>query len=247
MKLLDNPRSALDDVDTLAYDRQGSSPWLAASGSILYDDVAPTTQLVVDGQWAVTAALVDELFVDLHRDVLIRPEPARWGAALGRLQQPEILNIPRAITEATVTVFAAEVASWLDQVNQRLTEVELLPDGWDDEGGPAPSQEIVGAAYTMLSHLQIGTHGPPRDTGSIGLWDHIDMPVPDVCPISGGTIQLEWRSPKRYLEITFLDERTVIILRREDGEYHVKRHSVTDVEAIRKRLDWFVQPSECSE
>lgn len=116
---------------------------------------------------------------------------------------------------------------WLVRALNRLESVAALPPGWDGEGGPPPNAQIVASAGSLLRYLQRG-----------------DVPLPFICPIAGGTLQMEWSFAGRGVELEFLDQQTIAFLRVdntttersiESGEY-----PVSDINRSRELLDWLV-------
>lgn len=125
----------------------------------------------------------------------------------------------------TVPGVRANGRDWLLQALNRLDSVAGLPSGWDGEGGPPLNPEIVASAATLLQYLQ-------RD----------DVPLPFICPIAGGSLQMEWSSEGKQVELELVDQQTMAFLRVanpttgeaiECGEY-----PVSDVNRSRALLDW---------
>jgi hypothetical protein len=132
---------------------------------------------------------------------------------------------PEVVTLITVPGVRANGRDWLIQALNRLESAAALPSGWDGEGAPPPDPQIVTSAARVLQYLQ-------RD----------DVPVPFICPIAGGGIQIEWSSPERHIELELVDHQTVAFLQAENtttgetiesGEY-----PVSDVRRSRELLDW---------
>lgn len=159
-------------------------------------------------------------FPDLARIVTFIT--GRRGRSVERPAIPE----PIAVTDlTTVPGVRADGHDWLVQSLRRLDSVAGLSPDWDGEGSLPPDAQIVASAANLLQYLQ-------RD----------DVPVPFICPIAGGSIQLEWSLRGREVEMELLDERTVAFLRAEEtsagpqlesGEY-----SITDINKSRELLDW---------
>jgi hypothetical protein len=138
---------------------------------------------------------------------------------------PEVVG-PRDIT--TVPGVRADCRDWLRQALDRLYSVASLPYGWDSEGGPPPNSQLVTAAADLLRDLQ-------RD----------DLPLPSVCPIAGGGLQLEWSFGGKEVELELVDECTIGFLRAEaapseriieSGEY-----PISDINKSRELLDWLAE------
>jgi len=114
---------------------------------------------------------------------------------------------------------------WLLQALNRLDLVAGLPSGWDGEGGPPPNPEIVVSAARLLQNLQ-------RD----------DVPLPFICPIAGGSLQIEWSSAGRHVELELVDQQTVAFLRAEnpttEETIECGKYPISDVKRSRELLDW---------
>jgi len=111
---------------------------------------------------------------------------------------------------------------WLMQALDRLQSVASLPPGWDGEGSPPPTAQIVESAVGFLQYLQ-------RD----------DVPLPFICPISGGGLQLEWSTDGKEIEIEFLNQQTIAFMRVDNGRTTDSgEYPVTDINKSRKLLDW---------
>jgi len=148
----------------------------------------------------------------------------------------DLITVPGVIADGhdwlkqTITVpgVRADGCDWLRQALNRLETVAILPRGWDSEGGPPPNSQLVRAAADILRDLQ-------RD----------DLPLPFVCPIAGGGLQLEWSSGGKEVELELVDERTIGFLRAEaapsgriieSGEY-----PISDINKSRELLDWLAE------
>jgi len=176
----------------------------------------------------------------------------RWSFTLGQA----IITTPEA---------SAEGDEWIRKVLPLLDRVAALSNDWDAEGSPRPDPKTVAAARQLLVQLAASS-----DTGNIrgfrpfsaeitqfapypDFWreplGHLQdsrlgaIPVPFVCPVSGGGIQFEWTSSKKHLEIEFMDASTAAYLTEEQtpqGELTESgEFSAADAEFTRLLLDWF--------
>jgi hypothetical protein len=68
-----------------------------------------------------------------------------------------------------------------------------------------------------------------------------NLPAPYVCPISGGSFQLEWISADRHLEIEFLDGSRTAFLQEERGNIiDSDEVPLARMDKITKLLEWFI-------
>jgi hypothetical protein len=143
-------------------------------------------------------------------------QPSRWP--LGWVQSTT--TIPEASCEGD---------DWIAKAWQLVCQIAGISNNWDGEGGPRPDPGVTEAAELLLSRLRMSRLGA--------------IPVPFVCPISGGGIQFEWNSPKKHLEIEFLDTSTIAFLKEEltpQGEStETGEYPLWDAESTRQLLYWF--------
>lgn len=117
--------------------------------------------------------------------------------------------------------------AWLLCALQSLRDVADLPAGWDGEGSPPLEQPIVEATAHLLAN--------------IARQGFATVPVPAVCPIAGGSLQVEFRSKMSYLELEFRDVWTISVLLNRRGAYEQGRCSTADVEAVCRWLERFIR------
>jgi hypothetical protein len=69
-----------------------------------------------------------------------------------------------------------------------------------------------------------------------------DVPLPFICPIAGGGLQIEWSSAGRHVELEFTDRQTLVFLRVENptaaSPFEHGEYPISDVNRSRKLLDW---------
>ena len=65
-----------------------------------------------------------------------------------------------------------------------------------------------------------------------------DLPLPQVVPVPGGGVQLEWRHGRREVEIEILPDGTMEFLRVEDGE--PRDEELTGVVPLPPLFAWFI-------
>jgi hypothetical protein len=86
----------------------------------------------------------------------------------------------------------------------RLCELAALEEDWDGEGGPPVPIEMIESAALVLRSIA-------------AMWGNaaVVLPLPHAAPISGGTMQLEWRAYRRYFEIEFVSpDRARVVARK---------------------------------
>jgi len=83
------------------------------------------------------------------------------------------------------------LAPWLIDVIPKLRRLLDYGHNWDSYASPPPSIEL---AWQILPLLQETAKYYPN---------YRDVPTPDVVPVPGGGVQLEWFTPTRELEVEF--------------------------------------------
>jgi hypothetical protein len=143
-------------------------------------------------------------------------QPCRWP--LGWVQ-----------STTTIQEISPERDDWIGKALLLVCQIAEIPNNWDGEGSPQPDPGVTEAARLLLRRLRGSRLGA--------------IPVPFVCPISGGGIQFEWNSPKKHLEIEFLDTSTIAFLKEEltpQGEStETGEYPLGDAESTRQLLYWF--------
>lgn len=84
---------------------------------------------------------------------------------------------------APVTALSSS-ADWLQDALSDLSSLASLEQGWDTYGSQRLTPEALGQTRKFL--LKFAVHGLPR---------------PDIRPVSGGGVQLEWESDPAELEL----------------------------------------------
>jgi len=158
------------------------------------------------------------------------PRIARIVTMIADRLQRNVPNPPISVAPPirdliTMPGVRANGRDWLIQALNRLGSVAALPSGWDGEGGPPPNPQIVESAAWLLHYLQ-------RD----------DVPLPFICPIAGGGLQIEWSSAGRQVELELVDRQTIAFLRVENPQaarpFEHGAYPISDVSRSRKLLDW---------
>ncbi len=91
--------------------------------------------------------------------------------------------------------------SWLVLTLTRLNELARLQANWDGYGSPAVQRAALQTAIRLL--LELAPDEPAE---------------PQIIPVPGGGVQLEWQTASRELELEILPQGTVEYLRVE-GEH----------------------------
>ena len=111
---------------------------------------------------------------------------------------------PLATAEGTQTlevVPGGNLGTWQTQAIKRLFRAAELPADWDSYGSPPPSRLAVSMAIWVIQAINLD-----------------DLPIPDVVPVPGGGIQLEWQCGARELELEILPDGALLFLKSQDGE-----------------------------
>lgn len=96
----------------------------------------------------------------------------------------------------------AGASSWLRAAQRKISELARLAENWDSYG----SRPIQGAAIKQASD-------------ALGYLSSLNLPPPQIFPVPGGGLQLEFEQSGRELEIEFLpDGSTEYLQIASDGE-----------------------------
>jgi hypothetical protein len=102
---------------------------------------------------------------------------------------------------------------WLDSASSRLRELRSLRENWDGYGSPRISGDALNSAVALLSAVQREGLG-----------------VPNIAPVTGGGIGLEWKSGSRTVEFEILPDgaiETLLIERRRGLSDHMEEGTLS--------------------
>ncbi len=120
-------------------------------------------------------------------------------------------------------VAVATSSSWLRRAQQKLKELSELTDNWDSYGSRPIQQKASETAAELLT-----------ETAKIGL------PEPQIFPVSGGGLQLEWDNTKCELEIGILPNGEMeFLITDSKGEMFDNRISPSWSGEIYRLANWF--------
>jgi len=112
------------------------------------------------------------------------------------LDYAPINHFPRGTGAQTVQVTSVlEQTLWSKSARHRLQELSALPQNWNGYGSPVVNKDAIEHSFTLLSEL-----------GKLG------MPEPNIVPVSGGGLQLEWRRSGAEIEIEIFPDRSIHFL-----------------------------------
>ena len=84
---------------------------------------------------------------------------------------------------------------------RQLGQITMLPENWDSYGSPPPTHHAVKVAVEMLTRVDLP-----------------DLTDERVVPVSGGGLQLEWRTASKEVELEILSDGSVEYLKLERGQ-----------------------------
>lgn len=111
---------------------------------------------------------------------------------------------------------------WQIQCIKDLISIQQLPQNWDSYGSPPPDDVAVDTAISLINDIDLE-----------------NFQAPQVSPISGGAVQLEWRCGRNGIELEVLPDRTIEYLKTCEGEpVDEGTLSSPDPSVIRSLCDW---------
>jgi hypothetical protein len=113
------------------------------------------------------------------------------SAAVFSRQIPE-MEEPATNSQLSGVVLLYHATSALLISLRRIGELKRLPDDWDSYGSPRIQQLAAQRAVQVLSAAAIEGVRPPQ-----------------IVPVSGGGLQIEWTSANRELEIEILPDGSI--------------------------------------
>jgi len=94
-----------------------------------------------------------------------------------RYAAPAAVTVPAfaALPLTLASSFVETVDDWLAQVEERLTQLLLLPKGWDGYQSQRVTPQTARFVTNVLNSVMAG-----------------HTPAPSIVPVSGGGLQVEW-------------------------------------------------------
>ena len=130
-------------------------------------------------------------------------------------------------SEAQATEVTHVESAWLSSAIRALLELRKLEDDWDGSGSPPITPSAVECARALLVALEID-----------------DPPEPQIVPVPGGGLQIEWESAERELEIEILPSGAIEYLTVEKGLVEEENHlGVDGIDDARRLVDWVCRVS----
>ena len=142
------------------------------------------------------------------------------SAAVFSRQMPEIQE-PTTNSQLSKVVLLYYATSALFASLRRIGELKQLPEDWDSYGSPRVQQLAAQRAVEIVRAAAMEDVHPPQ-----------------IVPVSGGGLQIEWTSGKRELEIEVLPDGSIEYLA-------VDAHQTMEGPVPIKNLDWSVQTLVC--
>lgn len=89
---------------------------------------------------------------------------------------------------------------WLRSAQRKISELAQLPENWDSYGSRPIQQPAIEQSADVLARIS-----------------NLDLPNPQIFPVPGGGIQLEFQQESRELEIEILPDGSIQFLIVQDG------------------------------
>lgn len=113
---------------------------------------------------------------------------------------------------------------WSRSARKKLEELSKLPENWNSYGSPAIDQKVIEVTANLLSDLA-----------------KLQMPEPEIFPVSGGGIQLEWENSNCGLELEILPNKSIeyLIIDNEGKMLEGQISQYNHIFEIACLTDWF--------
>ncbi len=127
------------------------------------------------------------------------------------------------LSKRRVVFRAKKPIPWLEAVLRKIEYLASLPLNWDSYGSSPPGAEECQHAKSILTLIE-------QDS----------FPAPDIVPVSGGGIQLEWQYQERELELEIVANSGSVnfIKIHEDGTTEEDSYPITAREITQGLLRW---------
>jgi hypothetical protein len=132
---------------------------------------------------------------------------------------------PRADLQSQDITELKRPVRWLSSALADVARIAELPFDWDGHGSPALGAKEREHVTKLLSSI-----------------DNADVPSPNIVPISGGGIQIEWQHEGRELELEIVagSEDLIFLKVYEDSAMEEDSYPVADLDRTKELLDWLL-------
>jgi hypothetical protein len=116
--------------------------------------------------------------------------------------------------------------AWFVSALATVDSIAALPSNWDGYGSPPLAENVRQSAIAILKAL-----------------NRSDVPEPNIVPVSGGGMQLEWFHEGRELELEILAEprQAVYLMVDEDESMKANAYPVSDFQRTDKLISWLMK------
>lgn len=108
---------------------------------------------------------------------------------------PDVYFSGRLETQSVGVTSVFDQVSWFKSVRTRLQNLASLPENWNGYGSPQIAGEAISESLRIINELA-----------------KLGMPEPEIFPISGGGVQMEWQNQGAELEIEIMPDRSISYL-----------------------------------
>jgi hypothetical protein len=134
---------------------------------------------------------------------------------------------PTDTTQTTGVTSLLSSNAWLRRAQRKLKELSELQENWDGYGSPQIEPEALEIAAELVTN-----------TATFG------MPEPQIFPVPGGGLQIEWERLRRELELEILPNGEIeFLLVDRDGEMRENKVSPNWKGEIYRLVQWFKSPT----
>jgi hypothetical protein len=150
--------------------------------------------------------------------------------AIGEPKNMEHAKIPSTLdTQWSRVSSVFEQPLWSNNMQKKLRVLLGLNSNWDSYGSPSVSPAAVETSLAILGNIS-----------------RLNMPEPQVFPVSGGGIQFEWENDKCELEIEIRPDKKVefLIVDSEGGMLEGPIYRPDDPAQIGCLTHWFIEQKD---
>jgi hypothetical protein len=134
-------------------------------------------------------------------------------------------SMPRIDVQSQDITELKRPVRWLSSALADVARIADLPHNWDGHGSPVLGAKEREHVTKLLSSI-----------------DNADLPAPNIVPISGGGIQIEWQHNGRELELEIEagSEDLIFLKVYQDGTTEENVYPITDLDRTKELLNWLL-------
>jgi len=189
-----------------------------------FEDTTEHTNILMKQFYQSLLDVLAHLYSRIEKPLLVHTESSWTAASPWSYQEVLTDNALNDIAIKAERIFRAKNRiPWLESAFEEIEELAALPFNWDGYGSSPPGMKECQYAKRLLTSISFAK-----------------FPRPNIVPVSGGGIQLEWQYQGRELELEIVagSGNMAFLKVYQDGTTEEDLYPIAAIEITKKLLRW---------